>query len=161
MASRKSFKRTDRVSAELRREVGLLVHQAVRDALLPEISVSDVEVTRDFSHATVYFTALRNEAAGPALSMLKDMSREMRMQLARRLRMRNTPELHFRYDSSVEQGERIEQLLRESMARNAAADEADDAGAGGPAVDDEGSASAVASDDRGDDVAGASRPGSR
>lgn len=161
MPSRKSFKRTDRVSAELRREVGLLVHQAVRDALLPEISVSDVEVTRDFSHATVYFTALRNEAAAPALSMLKELSREMRMQLARRLRMRNTPELHFRYDSSVEQGERIEQLLRESTARNPAADEADGADAGGPAVDEEGSASAAASDDRGDDVAGASRPGSR
>ena len=123
MPSHKSFKRTDRVSAELRREVGLLVHQAVRDALLPEISVSDVEVTRDFSHATVYFTALRNEAAGPALSMLKELSREMRMQLAKRLRMRNTPELHFRYDSSVEQGERIEQLLRESASRQPVADE--------------------------------------
>ena len=112
--ARTPFKRTDRVSAELRREVGMLVHQAVRDALLPEISVSDVEVTRDFSHATVYFTVLDNDSAAPAQAMLKEMAREMRMQLAKRLRLRNTPELHFRYDYSVEQGERIEKLLRES-----------------------------------------------
>lgn len=115
MAGRTPFKRTDRVGAELRREVGMLVHQGVRDAMLPEISVSDVEVTRDFAHATVYFTALDDAAAEPALAMLKEMAKGMRMQLARRLRLRTTPELHFRYDNSVEQGERIERLLRDVL----------------------------------------------
>jgi ribosome-binding factor A len=129
--ARSSFKRTDRVAAELRREVGLLVHQAVRDSLVPEISVSDVEVTRDFAHATVYFTALNNESAGPAAGMLRELARDMRRQLAQRLRLRNTPELHFRYDSSVEEGERVERLLREAGIQGAdadaeQADEADD-----------------------------------
>ena len=108
------FKRTDRVSAELRREIGLLIHQAVRDGLVPEISVSDVEVTRDFAHATVWFTALENAAAAPALVALKELARDLRKQLSQRVRLRNTPELHFKYDASIEQGERIEQLLRES-----------------------------------------------
>jgi ribosome-binding factor A len=112
--ARTSFKRTDRVGAELRRELGVLVHQAVRDALLPQVSVSDVEVTRDFAHATVYFTVLDNDAAGPALAMLKQIGWELRKELASRLRLRTTPELHFKYDSSVEQGERIERLLRQS-----------------------------------------------
>jgi ribosome-binding factor A len=112
--ARTSFKRTDRVGAELRREIGMLVHQAVRDSLLPEISVSDVEVTRDFAHATVYFTVLDNDAAGPALALLKQIGWEFRKELASRLRLRTTPELHFKYDSSVEQGERIERLLRQS-----------------------------------------------
>lgn len=136
--ARSSFKRTDRVGAELRREVGLLVHQAVRDVLLPEISVSDVEVTRDFAHATVYFTALDNAAAEPALAMLKELARDMRRQLAQRLRLRITPELHFRYDRSVEEGERIERLLREAGLGNdpAPAEGGDD---GGPVDDQEGS----------------------
>ena len=108
------FKRTDRVSAELRREIGLLIHQAVRDGLLPEISVSDVEVTRDFAHATVWFTALDNASSAPALAALKELSRDLRRQLSQRVRLRTTPELHFKYDASIEQGERIEQLLRES-----------------------------------------------
>jgi len=116
--ARTSFKRTDRVGAELRREVGTLVHMAVKDGLLPDVSVSDVEVTRDFSHATVYFTTLDNEAAAPAQKLLKEFAKEFRMQLAKRLRLRNTPELHFRYDDSVEKGERIEHLLRASAATN-------------------------------------------
>jgi len=123
--ARSSFNRTDRVGAELRREVGLLVHEAVRDALLPEISVSDVEVTRDLAHATVYFTALDSAAAEPALAMLKDMARDMRRALARRLRLRAVPELHFRYDSSVDDGERIERLLRQAGVSG-------DGGDGGP-----------------------------
>lgn len=123
--ARSSFNRTDRVGAELRREVGLLVHEAVRNALLPEISVSDVEVTRDLAHATVYFTALDSAAAEPALAMLKDMARDMRRALARRLRLRAVPELHFRYDSSVDEGERIERLLRQAGVSG-------DGGDGGP-----------------------------
>lgn len=123
--ARSSFNRTDRVGAELRREVGLLVHEAVRDALLPEISVSDVEVTRDLAHATVYFTALDSAAAEPALAMLKDMARDMRRALARRLRLRAVPELLFRYDSSVDEGERIERLLRQAGVSG-------DGGDGGP-----------------------------
>jgi ribosome-binding factor A len=129
--ARTSFKRTDRVGAELRREVGTLVHMAVKDGLLPDISVSDVEVTRDFSHATVYFTTLDNDAAAPAQKLLKEFAKEFRMQLAKRLRLRNTPELHFRYDDSVEKGERIEHLLRASAVASATAESQD-----GPAATD-------------------------
>jgi ribosome-binding factor A len=57
----RDFKRTDRVGAELRREIGLLVHAAVRDHGLPSVSVSDVEVTRDLDWATVWVTALQPE----------------------------------------------------------------------------------------------------
>ncbi|MEL5920768.1 ribosome-binding factor A, partial [Stenotrophomonas maltophilia] len=46
----KTFQRTDRVSAQLRREHGTLVHNAVREHGLPTVSVSDVEITRDMAH---------------------------------------------------------------------------------------------------------------
>ena len=38
----------------------------------------------------------------------------MRFQLAHAVKMRHVPELHFHYDDSVDKGERIEQLLRDS-----------------------------------------------
>ena len=57
----KSFHRTDRVSAQLRRELGTLVHDAVRNHALPSVSVSDVEVTRDMEHAKIFVTALQAE----------------------------------------------------------------------------------------------------
>ena len=61
----KSFHRTDRVAAQLRRDIGAIVHQAVREHGLPSVSVSDVEVTRDLAHAKVFVTALLGDQ-GPA-----------------------------------------------------------------------------------------------
>lgn len=124
----RDFKRTDRVGAELRRELGLLVHAAVRDHALPSVSVSDVEITRDMDWATVWITALQAEQAPEALKALKELTGEFRRSLARGMRLRRVPELRFKYDDSVDKGERIESLLRQ------------DAPVGGPqdgAADDE------------------------
>lgn len=111
--SHREYKRSDRVAAELRREVAVLVHEAVRDHALPSVSVSDVEVTRDLEHATVWITALLPEQGPPAVKLLKDAAKEFRRELSRGMRMRSVPELHFKYDDSVDRGERIEQLLRD------------------------------------------------
>lgn len=111
--SQKTFHRTDRVSAQLRRELGQLVHEAVREHGLPSVSVSDVEVTRDLAHAKVFVTALQPEKSAEAVAALKDLSREFRFRLGRMLRMRSIPELHFHYDDSVDRGERIDNLLRD------------------------------------------------
>ncbi|KRE93751.1 ribosome-binding factor A [Frateuria sp. Soil773] len=110
----RDFKRTDRVGAELRRELGLLVHAAVRDHALPSVSVSDVEVTRDLDWATVWITALQPEQAPVAMKALKELAVEFRRSLSRGMRLRRVPELRFKYDDSVDKGERIERLLSES-----------------------------------------------
>jgi ribosome-binding factor A len=108
----RDFKRTDRVGAELRRELGQLVHAAVRDHALPSVSVSDVEITRDMDWATVWITALQAEQAPEALKALKELTGELRHALAHGMRLRRVPELRFKYDDSVDKGERIESLLR-------------------------------------------------
>src|SRR5690606_8466815 len=70
----KGFKRTDRVSAQLRRELGTLVQAAIREHGLPFASVSDVEVTRDLAHAKVFITALEAGRAGEAVKGLKALA---------------------------------------------------------------------------------------
>ena len=110
----KSFHRTDRVAAQLRRDIGAIVHQAVRVHGLPSVSVSDVEVTRDLAHAKVFVTALQPERASEAVKGLKALAPELRYQLAQALEMRHVPELHFHYDDAVDRGERIERLLRDA-----------------------------------------------
>ena len=110
----KSFKRTDRVSAQLRRELGTLVHAAARENALPSVSVSDVEVTRDMAHAKVFIVALQPERSGEVVKGLKELAPELRYQLAQGLEMRHVPELHFHYDDSVDRGARIERLLRDA-----------------------------------------------
>src|SRR5690606_19723883 len=110
----KSFHRTDRVSAQLRRELGALVHEAVREHGLPSVSVSDVEVTRDLAHAKVFVTALMPERSVEAVKALKELGYQLRMELARRMKLRHVPELHFHYDDLVDRGETIETLLKEN-----------------------------------------------
>lgn len=110
---RKSFHRTDRVSAQMRRDLGTLVHEAVREFGLPSVSVSDVEVTRDLAHAKVFVTALQSEKSVEAVKGLKENAKEIRFQLAQVMKLRHVPELHFMYDDSVDRGERIDALLRD------------------------------------------------
>lgn len=118
MPPQKSFHRTDRVSAQLRREIGTLVHEAVRDHGLPSVSVSDVEVTRDLAHAKVFVTALMPEQATEAVAALRERAREFRFRLGKVMQLRSVPEIHFHYDDSVDRGERIEALLRADKPHN-------------------------------------------
>jgi ribosome-binding factor A len=112
MATR-SFNRSDRLSAELRRLLGTMVHTAVRDNALPSMSVSDVEVTKDFDVATIFVTALLPDKASEGVKALNELAKEFRRELSRTMSIRRVPELRFRYDDSLDRGERIEQLLRE------------------------------------------------
>jgi ribosome-binding factor A len=112
MPTHKSYQRTDRIAAQLRRDIGALVHEAVRDDGLPSVSVSDVEVSRDLAHAKVFVTTLLPEQGLPAVKALRERAREIRFRLGKMLRLRSVPELHFHYDDSMDRGDRIEALLR-------------------------------------------------
>lgn len=152
--AQKSFYRSDRVSAQLRRELGTIVHEAVREHGLPSVSVSDVEVTRDLAHAKVFVTALQQERSAEAVKALKALTPEMRYQLGRAMKLRHVPELHFHYDDSVDRGERIDNLLRDNppVADEAGDDEAD------ADVENRGVASAGSDDD---DAAAGGRDGGK
>jgi ribosome-binding factor A len=116
---KRSFSRTDRLSAQFRRELGVMVHEAVREHSLPSASVSDVEVSRDLSHAKVWVTALKPERSIEVVKALNELSKGFRQQLGKMLRIRQVPELHFHYDESVDRGEKIELLLREAAKQDA------------------------------------------
>ena len=72
----------------------------------------DVETSRELDVATVWVTALQPERSAEVVKALKSLAKEFRHQLAHSMRMRRVPELRFKYDESVDKGERIERLLR-------------------------------------------------
>lgn len=113
-----NFTRSDRVAVQLRKEIAVLVHQAVRDHALPSVSVSDVEVTKDLDVAKVFVTTLLSEQSTAAVKALNEMAFEFRRELSRTLKMRRVPEIRFYYDDSVDRGERIESLLRENPPKD-------------------------------------------
>lgn len=106
-----SFHRTDRLSAQLRRDLGVLVQSLVRQQQLPWSSVVDVEVTRDLRHAKVFVSVLVAARADDVMTVLRAQTRALRMQLARQVRLRHVPELHFVYDDSAQRAQRIDALL--------------------------------------------------
>jgi ribosome-binding factor A len=66
------------------------------------------------AHAKVFVTVLQPERAGEAVKALKALAPELRYQLARAVKLRHVPELHFHYDESLDRGERIDSLLRDA-----------------------------------------------
>ena len=106
-----NFNRIDRISALFRKELGALVHDAVREKMVPSVSVSDVEATRDLAYADVFVTAFVPEHGIEAVKLLNEHAWEFRKELARRVDLRTVPELRFKYDDSVDRGSRIDGLL--------------------------------------------------
>ena len=114
----REFQRTDRLGAEMRRELGVLFREEVRDPRLGEIIVQDVRVSRDLAHARVFFTQMAGESGPEATERLLNgrLAGFLRTRLAGRIRVRTMPRLHFRYDHSLEQGERLDHLIAEAVA---------------------------------------------
>ena len=72
------------------------------------VSITSVEVSPDFSHATVYISALQEVET--ARSFLEEKRQFLQQDLGQLYRKR-IPTLRFRIDSSIERGERIDALL--------------------------------------------------
>ncbi len=84
------------------------------------ITLTGVEISSDHHHAKVYFTTLGGaESATKALEGLEHSSGFLRSCLAKGLKLRIVPELHFVYDESVERGVRLSSLIDEAIASQA------------------------------------------
>jgi ribosome-binding factor A len=110
MATRRPFKRTDRLNRELLRALSVSMKTETREALLHEVTVMDVEVTRDLSLARVYLYAPeeKHEEVREALGRAQGF---LRSSVAKKIRMRHAPELRFSFDVSLDRAQRIESIL--------------------------------------------------
>ena len=81
------------------------------------LTITGVDVTSDYSHATVFFSSLGDQQQiDSCLEGLEHGRGYLRRELARRIGLRVIPELHFTYDASVERGVRLSQLIDEALA---------------------------------------------
>ena len=103
--------RTHKVADQIQREISEILHRELRDPRVGMITLTGVEVSPDFSHATVYFTCLEASHASDASEGLKRASGFLRAQLAKRIRMYTVPELRFVYDESIERGAHLSHLI--------------------------------------------------
>jgi len=112
----RDFTRSERVAGQLRRDLARLIQQEIKDPDVGFVGLSDVEVTRDLSHAKVFITVLEPERAKTSVKALRRAAAFLRRRLGQELRMRHVPELHFLHDDSVEQGSHIDQLISRALS---------------------------------------------
>ena len=112
---KKSVKNT-RVNSEVHREISEIIREVKDPRVGIMTSVTDVEVTPDLKYSNIYISALGSEdASAKTLEGLKAANGFIRRELARRLNLRNTPELRFLADDSLAYGMKMDKLINELM----------------------------------------------
>ena len=119
----RDFNRSERVAGQLRRDLARLIQLEIKDPDVGFVSLSDVEVTRDLSHAKVFITVFDPQKADTSLQALRRAATFLRRRLGQELRLRHVPELHFLHDDSVEQGSHIDKLIEQALRADKGADE--------------------------------------
>ena len=113
--------RVRRVADRIRVIVAELLERRIKDARLGFVTITDVRVTGDTQHATIFYTVLGDEeeraASGDALESAKGL---IRSEVGKQLGMRHTPTLEFILDALPESAAHIEDLLAEARDRDAA-----------------------------------------
>jgi len=85
------------------------------------LTIQEVRVSRDFSHAKVYYTSLGSSLEPVELTrILKEAAPFLRHELGRKVNLRTTPELRFVHDESVERGEKLSSLIDAAVKSDAA-----------------------------------------
>ncbi len=101
----------------IKRDLSEIIQKEMRDPRLSLVTVTDVDVARDFSIAKVFISAVGNpEEKAAALKALQGASGFLRGHLGRMLELRTVPVLVFRYDTGIERGARMYELLRSEEA---------------------------------------------
>ncbi len=107
--------RIGRINEEIQREMSTLI-RTVKDPRVADagmVSVTAVETTPDLKYAKIFVSVLDKSASAQALKGLKSASGYLRRELGRALSLRNTPELTFVRDDSIDKGARILDMLRD------------------------------------------------
>lgn len=105
-------KRVDRVAEQMKKELGALITQKVKDPRIGFVTVTDVEVTGDLQNATIFISVLGSEREKEdTLKGLNKAKGFIRTEIGNRIRLRKVPEIEFEFDESIAYGNRIQTLL--------------------------------------------------
>ena len=110
---RKNSIKNTRVNAEVQHELANLIREGIKDPRIhPMTSVTGVEVAPDLKTCRAYISVLGDdEAKKNTIAGLKNAEGYIRRQLAKSINLRNTPEIRFILDESIEYGVTMSKLI--------------------------------------------------
>ena len=105
---------------EVQRELSEIIRSGIKDPRIhPMTSVVAVEVTPDLKYCKAYISVLGDEEAGKAtIEGLRSAASFVRRELAHRVNLRNTPEIKFILDQSIEYGVRMSKMIDDLNQNN-------------------------------------------
>ena len=101
----------ERYNKEFVRVISEIIQEEIKDDAIRFVTITDVDITNDLSYAKVYFTVLDKESIQPTEMALNKAASFIRKKVSEIVKIRHTPEFTFVYDTSIEYGERIEEVI--------------------------------------------------
>jgi ribosome-binding factor A len=115
----REFSRSLRVGEQIRRELADLLRTEVKDPGMGLVTIGEVELSKDLSHARVYYTVFGDESATTITqTALERASGFLRRELGKRMRLRIVPELRFVFDDSELRGARVDALIEQARRKD-------------------------------------------
>lgn len=100
----------DRLNNMFVEEISKIIHEEIKDKEVGFVTVTDARITNDLSFAKIYVTTL-NDNREKVVATLNKASSFIRTMLCDRVKIRKMPEIHFVYDTSMEYGKKIEDII--------------------------------------------------
>lgn len=125
---RKNSIKNTRVNAEVQHELANLIREGIKDPRIhPMTSVTAVEVAPDLKTCRAYISVMGNEEAkNNTIAGLKSAEGYIRRQLAKSINLRNTPEIRFILDESIEYGVAMSKLIDEVTGKEEVQEDGED-----------------------------------
>ena len=125
---RKNSIKNTRINGEVMKELSLIIRQEIKDPRIHMMtSVTSVEVAPDLKTCKAYISVMgSDEEKKDTIAGLRSAEGYVRRQLAKRLNLRNTPEIQFVLDHSIEYGVHMSRLIDEVNKETPERDEEDD-----------------------------------
>lgn len=106
--------RANRLGETLKEEISQMIREDLKDPRIGFVTVTNVEVADDLGHAKVFVSVLGDpQKSQDSLTALNRAAGFVRSEIGKRIRLRHTPDIVFKYDSSIEHGAHIAELLRD------------------------------------------------
>jgi ribosome-binding factor A len=113
----KEYPRKLRINTQLQRELAELIAGALTDPRVAGVSITQVDVAPDLRNATILVSSLTSDQElREAVTALHGAAPLLRRALGSRMRMRYTPQLHFRADTKMREADRLTRLIRDAVA---------------------------------------------
>lgn len=110
----------ERLESDIERALSEILKREVKNPNIDFLTITAVNLTNDLSYLTIYYTTLKDaqDQRDQTQKALEKSSSFIRTALAKKIKIRKMPQLRFKYDTSLETGNRITQGLKNVIDNN-------------------------------------------